>query len=81
MKNHLYSNGPGRCLPSVIASFVFYRRGYAEAEIEAVFAKYDADGDRVLNAEEQKAMHDDLEEQRKNIDGEINQVSWLVMSL
>ncbi len=46
-----------------------------------MFAKYDADGDRVLNAEEQKAMHDDLEEQRKNIDGEINQVSWLVMSL
>ncbi len=41
-----------------------------------MFAKYDADGDRVLNAEEQKAMHDDLEEQRKNIDGEINQVCY-----
>ena len=28
-------------------------RGYAEAEIEAVFAKYDVDGDRVLDEEEQ----------------------------
>lgn len=36
------------------------RRGYAEAEIEAVFAKYDIDGDRGLDAEERKKMHMEL---------------------
>ena len=39
-------------------------RGYAEAEIEAVFAKYDVDGDRVLDEEEQRKMHADLEGQK-----------------
>ena len=41
--------------------FLFsYSRGYAEAEIEAMFAKYDDDGDRVLDEEEQKRMQADL---------------------
>ena len=40
------------------------RRGHADAEIEAVFAKYDLDGDRVLNEEEQRKMHEDLEGQK-----------------
>ena len=43
---------------------VYFSRGYAEAEIEAVFAKYDLDGDRVLNEDEQRKMQADLEGQR-----------------
>ena len=43
-----------------------YSRGYAEAEIEAVFAKYDLDGDRVLDESEQKKMQQDLEGQKVN---------------
>jgi len=39
-------------------------RGYAEAEIEAVFAKYDLDGDRVLDEDEQRNMQSDLEGQK-----------------
>lgn len=39
-------------------------RGYAEAEIEAVFAKYDIDGDRVLDKTEQRKMQADLEGQK-----------------
>jgi polycystin 2 len=38
-------------------------RGYADGEIEAMFAKYDVDGDRVLDEEEQKRMHADLADQ------------------
>lgn len=41
-----------------------YRRGYAEAEIEAVFAKYDLDGDRALDEDELRKMQADLEGQR-----------------
>ena len=41
-----------------------YRRGHADTEIEAVFAKYDVDGDRVLDAEEQMKMAHDLEGQK-----------------
>lgn len=39
-------------------------RGHADAEIEAVFAKYDVDGDRVLDEEECKNMQEDLEGQK-----------------
>ena len=42
-------------------------RGYAEAEIEAVFAKYDLDGDRVLDKTEQRKMQADLEGQKVSI--------------
>ena len=42
----------------------YFSRGYAEAEIEAVFAKYDLDGDRVLDESEQKRMQADLEGQK-----------------
>lgn len=42
---------------------LYYRRGHADAEIEAVFAKYDLDGDRILNEVEQKKMQNDLEGQ------------------
>jgi len=40
------------------------RRGYADAEIEAVFAKYDTDGDSGLNLGEQSRMQRDLEDQK-----------------
>lgn len=39
-------------------------RGYADGEIEALFAKYDIDGDRVLDEEEQKRMQADLNDQK-----------------
>ena len=42
-------------------------RGYAEAEIEAVFAKYDLDGDRCLDEDEQRRMHLDLEGQKVSV--------------
>ena len=40
------------------------RRGHADAEIEAVFAKYDLDGDRILNEEERRKMQEDFEGQK-----------------
>ena len=55
--------------------FICCSRGHADAEIEAVFAKYDLDGDRILDEEEQKKMQEDLEGQKVGcyIDYEINQ--------
>ncbi|CAF0813690.1 unnamed protein product [Brachionus calyciflorus] len=47
------------------------KRGYADAEIEAYFSKYDQDGDRNLSAEEQKIMKDDLKNQTKKIDSDM----------
>lgn len=44
--------------------WLFFRRGHADAEIEAVFAKYDLDGDRILDEEEQRKMQEDLEGQK-----------------
>jgi hypothetical protein len=41
-----------------------FRRGYADGEIEALFAKYDIDGDRVLDQGEQKRMQADLNDQK-----------------
>jgi len=46
---------------------LYDRRGYAEAEIEAVFAKYDVDGDRGLDFSEQKNMQKDLELQKVSL--------------
>ncbi|XP_065670022.1 polycystin-2-like protein 1 isoform X5 [Hydra vulgaris] len=50
-------------------------RGHADAEIEAVFARYDVDGDRTLNELEQKIMHIDLEGQKSKVSEEIEEVS------
>lgn len=41
-----------------------FSRGYADGEIEALFAKYDIDGDRVLDEAEQKRMQADLNNQK-----------------
>ncbi|XP_064627409.1 polycystin-2-like isoform X2 [Lineus longissimus] len=45
-------------------------RGYADTEIEAVFAKYDLDGDRVLDEDEQRKMQADLEGQKAELNKE-----------
>jgi len=42
------------------------RRGIPDAEIEAVFAKYDQDGDMILNENEQRKLQADLERQKVN---------------
>lgn len=36
--------------------------GHADFEIEALFDKFDVDGDRILNEEEVAMMKDELEE-------------------
>jgi len=46
-------------------------RGIPDAEIEAVFAKYDQDGDLVLSEAEQRKMHADLEKQRNDLRDEL----------
>jgi len=49
-------------------------RGYREAEIEAVFAKYDQDADRVLDENEQSKMNADLEGQRAVLNKEYEDI-------
>lgn len=49
-------------------------RGHADAEIEAVFAKYDLDGDRILDEEEQRKMQEDLEGQKAELNEEIEEM-------
>ncbi|KAK7507557.1 hypothetical protein BaRGS_00001492 [Batillaria attramentaria] len=49
-------------------------RGYADGEIEAMFAKYDRDGDRVLDEEEQRRMQADLFEQKAALNKEYDEL-------
>jgi len=49
-------------------------RGHADTEIEAVFAKYDVDGDRKLNKSEIKQMNLDMENQLAEIEEEMQEV-------
>jgi len=49
-------------------------RGHADAEIEAVFAKYDVDGDRILSEVERRKMQEDLEGQKAELTEEIEEV-------
>ncbi|PAA56728.1 hypothetical protein BOX15_Mlig009305g2 [Macrostomum lignano] len=46
-------------------------RGYADGEIEALFARYDMDGDRVLDEEEQRKMQWELEGQKAALNSQI----------
>nr|AKN21729.1 PKD2-3 [Schmidtea mediterranea] len=48
------------------------QKGYADCEIEAVFSKYDVDGDQVLDPYEQKQMHEQLEAEKKKISEAMN---------
>ncbi|XP_039274381.2 polycystin-2-like protein 1 [Styela clava] len=49
-------------------------RGIPDAEIEAVFAKYDQDGDMILNEDEQKRMHADLEKEKADLSNELDEI-------
>lgn len=40
------------------------RKGHTDAEIQAIFAKYDQDGDQELTEHEHQQMRDDLEKER-----------------
>jgi hypothetical protein len=55
----------------LISIYIFFSfrkpKGYSDTEIEALFAKYDLDGDRVLNIEEQKRMYQDLANESEEI--------------
>ena len=50
-------------------------RGYAEEEIETMFAKYDTNGDRILDEDEQKALSNDLLRQNEAILREMNELN------
>lgn len=50
-------------------------RGYTDAEIETVFSRYDADGDRVLRDSEQKRFRADLAAQENNLDMDIKDLN------
>jgi len=49
-------------------------RGYADGEIEALFARYDVDGDRVLDEEEQNKMQADLKRQKEDLNKEYDEL-------
>lgn len=51
------------------------RRGYAEAEIESVFSKFDANGDRRLDAADVARMKGDLEAQNREVIAEIDRAA------
>lgn len=44
--------------------FSVLRKGHTDAEIQAIFAKYDHDGDQELTEHEHQQMRDDLEKER-----------------
>lgn len=44
--------------------FSLLRKGHTDAEIQAIFAKYDHDGDQELTEHEHQQMRDDLEKER-----------------
>jgi polycystin 2 len=50
-------------------------RGYAEEEIESIFAKYDLNGDRVLDENEQRALTNDLLRQNNAILREMDELN------
>jgi polycystin 2 len=50
-------------------------RGYTDAEIETVFSRYDADGDRVLRDAEQRRFRADLTTQENNLDMDIKDLN------
>lgn len=62
---------------------MFFSRGYADGEIEALFAKYDMDGDRVLDESEQKKLQADLNKEQVtcivlmlSLQNIINEIIW-----
>jgi polycystin 2 len=53
-------------------------RGYAEEEIEIMFAKYDTDGNRVLDQEEQRALSNDLLRQSDAVLKEMDELNMTI---
>uniref|UniRef100_A0A8C9XK35 Polycystin-2 n=1 Tax=Sander lucioperca TaxID=283035 RepID=A0A8C9XK35_SANLU len=51
------------------------RKGHTDAEIQAIFAKYDRDGDQELTEHEHQQMRDDLEKEREDLDLERNSLT------
>lgn len=51
------------CLQRVLF-LSFIRKGHTDAEIQAIFAKYDQDGEPELTEHEHQQMRDDLEKER-----------------
>lgn len=47
-----------------VSHVIIHRKGHSDAEIEAIFAKYDLDGDQELTEHEHQQMRDDLEKER-----------------
>lgn len=52
----------GSCPECALVSLL--RKGHTDAEIQAIFAKYDQDGDQELTEHEHQQMRDDLEKER-----------------
>ncbi|XP_010751586.2 polycystin-2 isoform X1 [Larimichthys crocea] len=50
-------------------------KGHTDAEIQAIFAKYDHDGDQELTEHEHQQMRDDLEKEREDLDLERNSLT------
>ena len=50
-------------------------RGYAEEEIETMFAKYDMNGDRVLDEDERQALTNDLLRQNEAVNREMGELN------
>ena len=48
----------------MLLHFATHRKGHTDAEIQAIFAKYDRDGDQQLTEHEHQQMRDDLEKER-----------------
>jgi polycystin 2 len=53
-------------------------RGYAEQEIEAMFATYDINGDRVLDENEQQALTNELVRQNDAVLKEMDELNMAV---
>lgn len=56
--------------PECVLIFSLLRKGHTDAEIQAIFAKYDHDGDQELTEHEHQQMRDDLEKER--VSGDAN---------
>ncbi|XP_042341543.1 polycystin-2 isoform X1 [Plectropomus leopardus] len=50
-------------------------KGHTDAEIQAIFAKYDHDGDQELTEHEHQQMRDDLEKEREDLELERNSLT------
>lgn len=50
-------------------------KGHTDAEIQAIFAKYDQDGDQELSEHEHQQMRDDLEKEREDLELERNSLT------